>query len=711
MTKPYDLQVPFGAVYFRKSNPPQRDWENDYGIAAEDGLNVFRHWFIWSAIERAPGKYDWGDYDRQMDLAAENGIKTIIAELTQAVPEWAYRRWAHARQKRMDGSELALGMGPSSSTGGFAHNGGGAGALTMNCKEVNDAVCTFLTEMAKRYKGHPGLLGYDIWNECNYSPLVDYSDYTKSTFRNWLKEKYGDLEALSQAWHRYGHAEWDDVEPPVQMGPYPEALDWLQFKKDNFYDQMQVKIDTIRTVDADCLIAAHGIAGAIYNAVPGMNSGIAAGGCDDWLAASKVQVYGYTWVQARKGAQPWRNFYGGDLNRAAARGKTFWHAERQGGPLWMQPQLTGRDKEDGRIPDPQDIRVWSLSSFATGARGMMNLRYRPLLDGPLFGAFGSYGMDGSRTDRSAMASQIAKWTNARETAACMAAKPVQGDIGILVVPETQQWDYLLSNQGGFDTYTAAMWGAYRGFFDNNIQADWVHIDDMEQYDTLYYPYPIMFTQAQADRIAAWVKRGGTLICEACPGYFGDRGKVGTVQPNMGLDSIFGVREDEVEFMPDIGDRIRFTFDGLDIQGGGFLQSYVLVGAQEMGRFADGRIAMAAHAHGKGRTLLIGTNPSVGYYKGSARSGRDFFAAMLNWAGGEQAVRCTNPEVQARLHETDGRRFLWVVNPTRIEQTGNLSIRAEAAEAKCSPLWPAEKAALANGRFTIGERDALVIEIR
>ena len=30
----------------------------------------------------------------------------------------------------------------------------------------------------------------------------------------------------------------------------------------------------------------------------------------------------------------------------------------------------------------------------------MNLRYRPLLDGPLFGAFGSYGMDGSRTPRS-----------------------------------------------------------------------------------------------------------------------------------------------------------------------------------------------------------------------------------------------------------------------------------------------------------------------
>ena len=34
-----------------------------------------------------------------------------------------------------------------------------------------------------------------------------------------------------------------------------------------------------------------------------------------------------------------------------------------------------------------------------------------------------------------------------------------------------------------------MWGAYRGFFDNNIQADWVHIDDIDAYDTLYAALP------------------------------------------------------------------------------------------------------------------------------------------------------------------------------------------------------------------------------
>ncbi|MGO7565791.1 hypothetical protein ACC754_43970, partial [Rhizobium johnstonii] len=54
-----------------------------------------------------------------------------------------------------------------------------------------------------------------------------------------------------------------------------------------------------------------------------------ANGCDDWLASSKVEVYGFTWIQALKGSEAWKNWYGVDINRAAARGKPFLHAERR----------------------------------------------------------------------------------------------------------------------------------------------------------------------------------------------------------------------------------------------------------------------------------------------------------------------------------------------------------------------------------------------
>ena len=50
-----DPVFPFGAVYFRKSNPPEQDWERDHKTAADMGMNIFRHWFMWASIENSPG--------------------------------------------------------------------------------------------------------------------------------------------------------------------------------------------------------------------------------------------------------------------------------------------------------------------------------------------------------------------------------------------------------------------------------------------------------------------------------------------------------------------------------------------------------------------------------------------------------------------------------------------------------------------------------
>lgn len=73
--------IPYREVYFRKSFPPKEDWDWDYREAAKIGINAFRHWFMWSAIEVKPGVYEWDDYDRQMDLSAKYGIKAIHGSL------------------------------------------------------------------------------------------------------------------------------------------------------------------------------------------------------------------------------------------------------------------------------------------------------------------------------------------------------------------------------------------------------------------------------------------------------------------------------------------------------------------------------------------------------------------------------------------------------------------------------------------------------
>ncbi|MFD1910750.1 beta-galactosidase [Halodurantibacterium flavum] len=673
-------RIPYGAVYFRKSNPPREDWNRDYATAAEDGLNTFRHWFMWSAIERAPGRFDWDDCDRQLDLAAAHGLSTVIAEFTMAAPDWLVRKLDHARMRTADGRPMASQLSPSCAVGGFGEGLGGAGPLTLNDPQVHEAVMGFLTRLAERYRGHPGLMGYDINNEVNYQPQFDFSDPTAAAFRRWLREKYGSLDALAEVWHRYSYADWDDIMPPRQVQPYAECLDWMTFREDNFYRHVEEKIRTIRAADPDAAIISHGIAGAV--------TALAGHGCNDWRAASQVDIYGYTWIAARKGNQPWRNFYAGDLIRGAARGKPFWHAERQGGPLWMQPQVLGRAKEDARVATPEDIRLWSMASFAAGARGMMNLRYRPLLDGPLFGAFGAYGMDGSRTPRSDMQAAIGRWANAPAQAALMAARPVRGEIGILMIPEAQRFDRLLSSEGGFTTYQDAMWGAYRGFLDLGLQPDWVHHEDIDSHDVIYAPYPILIPAALAARLAVWVRRGGKLISEACPGYFGDMGRAGGRQPHNGLDQLFGVVEDEVEFMPDIAHRTKVVLDNGRLTCGGFLQSYRALGAEVMGRFDDGRVAVTRAVHGSGATLLIGTHVSAAHFR-ALEAGQDdaapWFRTCLDWASLTPLVETGNSHVIGRLHVDGTRKFIWLVNPTDAPQPVSVKVGGQTVVAT-SCLW-------------------------
>lgn len=659
---------PYGAVYFRKSNPPREDWERDYATAREDGMNIFRHWFMWSAIEVAPGSFDWEEYDAQLDLAARNGMKTIIAEMTTAAPEWAYRRYGEARLETADGRLLSGTMGASSATGGFS-------GMCLDNEGFRAAAERWLTALASRYRGHAGLGGYDIWNECNMASNVCYCEATQARFRRWLERRYGDLATLGKAWRRYSFADWEDVTAPRELGPYPDSLDWIEFRLDNAYELMEWRAQVIRKADPEAHIVAHGIAASLTRMAPGC--------ADDWRAAARVEVYGYTWGSSRHGDEPWKQVHAVDLVRASSRGKPFWHAEAYAGPLWMQPQVIGKPRDEGRIAAPEDIRYWDLVSFMCGARGLMYLRWRPLLDGPLFGAFGAYGMDGSRTERSAMVAEIASWVKAPEQQGLWRSSPVRGDVGIVYVPETQI--FLYAQQGSTELFARSLEGAYRGFLANNIQADWVHIDHIDEYELLYLPIPVMLSEKTARKLIEWVRRGGTLISEGCPAYFGDHGRAGTRQPNLGLDELFGARESYVEFTPDLLDGLELNVEGEPAAGGIFLQAYEPTSGTAAGSYSDGRIAAVASSFGSGRTLLIGTMIGYGFGGTVGTSGTAgtagthgareaaLFGRFLRLAEKRPAVRCNNPLVMARLHAGEGGTYLWVANPTQAPVSAEIEV--------------------------------------
>src|SRR5436190_10450676 len=408
---------PFGAVYFRKSNPPEQDWERDHKTAAEMGVNIFRHWFMWASVENSPGKYDWRDYDRMVELEAQNRIKVVIGELITGAPEWMWDKYPHARRVDSSGSEAYPSVTGSSATS--------SAPMCLDNDEVRGQAEKFLTALVERYRGSPATYGYDVWNEGSVQDC--YCPATQARFRLWLKAKYGTIDALGRAWHRYSYADWQNVHPPRGGAGYPDGLDWMEFRRDNAMELMKWRTKLIRRLDPRNKVTAHGT-GQLTEL--------------EWRMAADVDSYGYTWVASRHTNDPWMQFHAVDIVLAGSRGKPFWHAEATGGRLWRQLQVLNRPLEDGRSSDEKDVRVWSLIDMTCGASGILFTRWRPLLDGPLFGAFGPIGMDGSVTPQAEMAGKLAKWSNAHPE--IWKSRPVKGEVGIVFVQEADDFNNVQS---------------------------------------------------------------------------------------------------------------------------------------------------------------------------------------------------------------------------------------------------------------------------
>jgi beta-galactosidase len=280
-------------------------------------------------------------------------------------------------------------------------------------------------------------------------------------------------------------------------------------------------------------------------------------------------------------------------------------------------------------------------------------------------------MDGSRTDRSEAVTASCKWVTSAERERLWASKPVKGQVGIIYAPESQVHTYALRRDTA--PYAKSMQGAYQGFFDRNIQADWVHIDDIKDWDVLYLPYPVMLSPKTAAALKDWVKAGGTLVSEGCPAYFGGNIHVDPVQPGSGMDELFGVKESYVEFVPDLLGDLALTVAGDRIWGGEYLQCYTPTTGEAVGWYDDGRVAAVDNRYGKGKTRLIGTMPGYGYsehggaegnYRAPHKAETSFFEGVLKFAGKSPAVKVSDPRIVARLQEGSGGTYLWIANPKR-----------------------------------------------
>jgi beta-galactosidase len=105
---------------------------------------------------------------------------------------------------------------------------------------------------------------------------------------------------------------------------------------------------------------------------------------------------------------------------------------------------------------------------------------------------------------------------------------------------------------------------------------------------------------------------------------------------------------------------------------------------------------------------MGTHPGVAYFQQSNADNLRYFADVLAWAGRAQQVRLSNPDLQARLHEGETGRFLWVVNATREVQTAKVVLARPASLG--ATFWANAGATAEGDRISVPARDVLIVRL-
>ena len=196
--------LPFGAQYYRAPTPLASDWERDLKNFAAHGFNTIKIWACWRSNNPREGVFDFSDIDRLMDLSAANGLKVIINLIFDTAPAWFFKKYPESMMVLPNGDKIY----PETTA---ARQMGGAPGPCLHHKKGIEIRQEFVRRIAQRYKDHPALMCWDLWNEPEHTccikreqipeNLTCYCDESIKEFKLWLEKKYTDIDGLNFAWN------------------------------------------------------------------------------------------------------------------------------------------------------------------------------------------------------------------------------------------------------------------------------------------------------------------------------------------------------------------------------------------------------------------------------------------------------------------------------------------------------------------------------
>jgi beta-galactosidase len=624
------------ATMVRAPGPGDRvRWKKDLQAIKNSGFNSVRLWVDWSSGEPQPGEYNFAALDLTRKLATDVGLRYIVQLYLDSSPDWLPEIYPDCHYVAAGEQAIVSQVAP-----GYCYDHPG----------VKRACEGFMMELAARLKDDPGFLAWDLWSEPHIvqwgyfdflpQPAVFcYCQSTQQRFRDYLRRKYGKIEALNKAWYRT-YTSWDSITAPkfVSLMTYTDYLDWLSFLTNKLAEDLRWRHDTVRRGGSTQITTSHSAIPCIMTTPVQEQTSP-----DDWLMAKQVNIWGTSLYPLHVGAKESNHPTYKAANLAATRsscdaagGKPYWLGELQGGHGYVGMFASHATKEDSRL--------WTWGCLAHGAKGLNFYAWYPMSTGYESGGFGLANLDGTPTDRALEVGAICKTVdkNMADFAEAKAPKAQAAilwsiDSNYMWVCMRQTWGYIPSR---------SMLGSYRALFYENLPADFIHSDQiingsLSDYKVLYMPFSLMLPAKAAQRIAEWVYKGGVLIGEARTAWNDENGECGVSVPGLGLEKVFGCRERgalsiEETKMVITADHpnIPWLSAGDEVAGAHFQQSMepISKSAKVVAEFEDGQPAMIANRYGKGRALFVGTMLSFAYYKQEDENAGKVLAGLTEVAG-------------------------------------------------------------------------------
>lgn len=621
---PVGKRIDFGCDY----NPeqwPREVWTEDVRLMQEAGITIVAiNVFGWGLIQPRVDEFDFSALDAVIDLLHASGIGVNLGTGTSSPPPWLTRRYPEILPTAIDGTRRWP---------------GGRQAWCPSSPVFREHALALVKEMALRYGDHPAVRLWHVSNELGCHNALCYCDVSGEAFQDWLQRRYGNIQALNEAWGTsiwsQSYADWSEVLPPrltVSTTNPTHALDYARFSSDEVLGYYLAEAAVLRElseipVTTNFMVTAH----------------ISTQNYWDW--APHVDIVANDHYLDHRLADPHQELsFSADLTRGLASGGPWMLMESSTGAVNWQPRNLAKA--------PGELIRNSLTQLARGADGICFFQWRA-------------SAQGTEKYHSALlphaGQDTAIWREVQELSRILAS--LDSVVGSRVVADTalvfsweSWWAVDRDSRPTEDVrYLDQVHRAYRAMWSAGLTVDIVPPGaDLTAYTLVVVPCLYLVTDDAARAISSYVASGGHALVTFFSGIVDSDDRVRLGGYPGAFRDMLGITTEEFRPLAE-GDRVSLD-DGSTTTV--WTELTHLRGAEAIASYSEGALtgfpAITRNVYGDGVAWYLGTQLEP-----------DAFAAMMRKVGAEAGAAASGAPVGVEIvkRRSVDHDYLFIINHT------------------------------------------------